>query len=63
MHILYADTISALGLIKQVTEQLPSVHVFKYFFKVSKFTHYLIVNVARLSFSNNILRTISQLNT
>lgn len=33
MHILYADTISPLGLIKQLTEQLPSVNVFKYFSK------------------------------
>lgn len=51
MHILYADTISALGLIKQLTEQLPSVNVFKYFSKASKFIHNLIVNAARLPFS------------
>lgn len=50
MHILYEDTISALGLIKQVTEQLPSANVFKYFSKVSKFTRNLIVNVASLPF-------------
>lgn len=50
MHILFADTISALGLIKQVTEQSPSANVSKYFYKVSKFIHNLIVNVASLSF-------------
>lgn len=50
MHIVDADTISALWLIKQVREQLPLANTFKYFSKVSKVTHHVIVNVANLPF-------------
>lgn len=50
MHVIDTDTVSALGLIKQVREQLLLANAFKYFSKVSKFTHNVIVNVANLPF-------------